>query len=221
VKKTEQAPKRYSEDEVAEIVRKAIRQEREFLAQMLRGMPDLDAETKQRCIENPSVFSEVLSQGLSAMPLDTIVRVARSVRPTYPDWVDKVMNPELEGSGPTKYDLAKQISLSFFDDLKVVGVTKGDIIYGYLKEHDILKTCLSLRDGEEILKKNVTVFRKIFGRRGVFLWKSAVWQDGVGNGLYVPYLYEFKSEIVNEVKLSWHWDGNIFDGRDPVIRFNK
>src|ERR1700722_11534777 len=39
-------------------------------------------------------------------PLDTIVRVDRSVRPVYPDFVKTVMHPELEKVGPAEYDLA-------------------------------------------------------------------------------------------------------------------
>lgn len=49
--KTEQA---YTEEEVREIVRKAIQQEREFLAQTIRGMPcETPREIKQWWIENP------------------------------------------------------------------------------------------------------------------------------------------------------------------------
>lgn len=59
---TEQA-KMYTQEEVNEIIRKMIRQERELLCQVIRGMPNLDAATRQRWIENPTAVSTVLSQG--------------------------------------------------------------------------------------------------------------------------------------------------------------
>lgn len=214
--KTEQA-KSYTQAEVDEIVRKAIRQERELMVQVMRGMPDFDATTKQGWIENPQAVSTVLSQGFSPFisdsKLDTIVRVDRSVRPVYPDWVKMVMHPELEKTGPTEYDLAKAVDLWFHDDRKI-DLAKGSPIYQHLGDTETLKTCLGLRDGEEIKKKGIAVFRKIFGGNVVFLWKSVVHHhDG---GVYVPGLCEHNGSVV----MDWHWTGSSFVFR-PVVRFRK
>ena len=40
-------------------------------------------------------------------PLDTIIRVDRSIHSVYPDWMKEVMHPELEVAGPSEYDLTK------------------------------------------------------------------------------------------------------------------
>jgi hypothetical protein len=43
---------------------KAIKQEREFIAQVLRALPELDPEVKQNWIENPRGLSKVLTEAL-------------------------------------------------------------------------------------------------------------------------------------------------------------
>ncbi len=146
------------------------------------------------------------------VPLDTIIRVDRSVRPVYPDWMKKVMHPELEATGPAEYDLAT-VQLWLHDGQKDGNWVKGQRIYDHLKKTDTLKTCLGLRDGEEIKKKGIEVFRKFFGGKAVFLWASVV-QDRDGN-LRVPYL------IVNggEVVVHWLWLDYDWRVNDPAARF--
>jgi hypothetical protein len=63
-------------------------------------------------------------------PLDTIIRVDRSVRPVYPEWAEKAMHPELEGTGPAEYDLVK-VEQWFHDEQKK-GVMVGNRIYEHL-----------------------------------------------------------------------------------------
>ena len=38
-------------------------------------------------------------------PLDFLVRVDSSAKPSYPDWFKELEHPELECSGPAEYDL--------------------------------------------------------------------------------------------------------------------
>ena len=125
--------------------------------------------------------------------LDFLVRVDRSVKPTHPDWFKMLEHPELECSGPAEYDLQTGVHEWLHDDQKK-GVVVGNRIYDHLKKTDALKTCLGLRDGEEIKKKGIEVFRKFFGGKAVFLWASVVRvRDG---NLYVPCLVEHGGVVV-------------------------
>ncbi len=76
--------------------------------------------------------AEIVAVKKEEVSLDTVVRVNRSVRPAYPDWVGKVMNPELEGTGPAEYDLAMSIML-WLHEGQTGGVVTGTVIYDYLK----------------------------------------------------------------------------------------
>ncbi|MBI4092896.1 MAG: hypothetical protein HY420_03145 [Candidatus Kerfeldbacteria bacterium] len=145
--------------------------------------------------------------------LDTIVRVNRSVRPAYPDWVDKVMNPELESTGPAEYDLATSIAL-WLHEGQQGGVVTGQVIYAYLNEHDLLRSCLSLQDALEIQKNGVAVFQKVFGDKIVYFWKSVV-QNRDDRNLHVPCLYVHGDRVV----LHWDWLGHDWDDGEPAVRF--
>lgn len=58
---SEQA-KTYTQEEVDLMIAKAIKQDREFLAQVLRALPLGDTETKQGWIENPKSLAAIQSQ---------------------------------------------------------------------------------------------------------------------------------------------------------------
>lgn len=116
--------------------------------------------------------------------VDTIIRIDRTIRPAYPRWVQKIMHPELENTGPAEFALAKIELWQHPAEKERMYCIRG--VYEYLKENDMFKTCLSLRDGEEIKKKGFNVFRKFFGGITAYLWKSVVRNShGV---LFVPYL---------------------------------
>lgn len=160
-------------------------------------------------------FAEVLHEGMLPSPktsLDTLICVDRSIRPVYPNWAKTVMHPELELTGPTEYDLGTIDSWP--RDIQKSGRSmEGHKLYEYLKKKEMLENCLSLRDGEEIQKKGLAVFRKFF-KAEVFLWKSVV--HDCCNGIYVPYLYEGD----DQVKVYWVWLGeHRRDYSVPVLRF--
>ena len=146
-------------------------------------------------------------------PLNTIIRVDRTIKPTYPDWKKKVMHPELEASGPAEYDLSK-VDLWLHDGQKDGKWTRGDNIYAKLKENDneLLKTCLTLRDGEEIKKNGVEAFRKFFKGKALFLWGSVVQLDD--GDLYVPYLVDGGGRVV----VDWGWLDGGWRGNSPAGR---
>ncbi len=143
---------------------------------------------------------------------DTIVRVDRSIRPVYPDWVKTVMHPELEPTGLVEYDLGA-VDPWLHDGQKNGRYMEGNELYEYLKEQKMLESCLSLRDGEEIQKKGPTVFRRFFQGKAVFLWKSVV-QFRCGS-LYVPCLCEGGDQVV----VHWDWLDDGWGDYFPALRF--
>ncbi len=140
------------------------------------------------------------------LPLNAIIHVDRVVLPVYPDWMEKVIHPELEAHGPAQYDLAN-VELWLHEGQKNGKWTQGSNIYAHLKENGMLESCLSLRDGEEIKKNGIVAFRKFFGGKAVFLWKSVV-QRCIGR-LWVPYICDDGDEVVVYWdRLDRDWDGN-------------
>ncbi len=195
-------------------------------ARILENLPaDLDGNTMQGWIDHPKELQQFL-RGLCPSPvivpanpeppLDFIIRVNRSVKPAYPDWVRKVMHPELELAGPAEYDLSSDVEQWLHDDQKMGGV-RGRVIYDYLKASNELANQLGLADLLVIQAKGTEVFRKLYKGKAVFGWKSVV-QDGVILSiLRVPYLGEDGGKVV----LRWDWlDDNQHSG-NPALRFGK
>lgn len=146
--------------------------------------------------------------------LDFTVRVDRSVKPTYPDWLKKLMHSKLECSGPTEYNLQTGVEQWLHDDQKN-GVVVGNTIYDSLKKDNALASCLNLQDGLAIQQKGIAVFRKLFAGKAVFLWGSVVQFRDVD--LFVPYLYESGGKVV----VSWSWLDVYWYSSYPALRFRK
>lgn len=155
----------------------------------------------------------IIPEPIPELPLDFIIHVERSVKPDYPDWMKKVMHPELELTGTTEYDLQK-LELWLHNDQKK-GYAVGNTIYGYLEKGDALTTCLNLQDLIAIQAKGIKVFCKLFANKAVFAWKSVV-QSSRGN-LRVPYLIEGGGEVV----LNWYWLDYDWGSDSPALRFSK
>ena len=146
--------------------------------------------------------------------LDFIVRVDRSVKPSYPpDW-KKLMHPELELSGPAEYNLQTGVEEWLHDDQKR-GSVIGNTIYKHLQKGDGLANCLNLQDGLAIQQKGIAVFRKLFAGKAVFLWGSVV-QNRNGS-LFVPCLYGNG----DEVGLFWVWLDYYWYSDSPALRFSN
>lgn len=145
--------------------------------------------------------------------LDFLVRVDRSVKPSYPDWMKKLQHPELECSGPAEYDLTT-VGMWLHDDQKN-GAVVGNTILKHLKKDNALASCFNLQDGLAIQQKGIAVFRKLFAGKAVYLWGSVM--QGQRGDLDVPCLYEDGDEVV----VGWDW----LDGRwvfhDPALRFSE
>jgi len=143
-------------------------------------------------------------------PLHGSVYVDHSIRPIYPDWVKEVLYPELESTGPSEFDAGKLEQ--WLHEEQKTGYVTGKTIHQYLKDNDMIKDCLGLRDLEEIQKKGITFFRKYFKGKYVFGWKAVV-RDRDGH-LRVPCLYE--SDGV--VSLNWRWLGSDWSSFYPALR---
>lgn len=146
------------------------------------------------------------------IPITTLVHVDRSIKPAYPDFVKKVMHPDLESKGLAEYDIAGAVSLWLHDKQKN-GVVTGQTIYDYLKTNNLLKSCGNLQDALAIQKLGVAAFKKAFGNKVVYFWKSVVQYRG--GDLSVPYLYV----LGDEVGLGWRWLDRYWHGRGPAVRF--
>ena len=145
--------------------------------------------------------------------LDFLVRVDRAVKPSYPDWFKKLEHLELELAGPAEYDLS-QVEQWLYDDQKL-GVVQGNTIYKQLQNDNALGLCLNLQDGLAIQQKGITVFRKLFAGKAVFLWGSVV--QGQYGDLDVPCLYGLGGEVV----LNWCWLDDSWGSHDPALCFSK
>jgi hypothetical protein len=144
--------------------------------------------------------------------LDPIIFVDRSIRPSYSDWIKEVMHPELESVGPAEYDISA-IEQWLHDGQKNGEYIEGNKIYNHLKKTDTLKTCLGLRDLEEIQKKGIASFRRHFKGKAIFGWAGIVrYRNG---GLYVPCLFEGDGEVV----LYWYWTDRAWRDSGPALRF--
>lgn len=186
-----------------------------FRAQLRKHKGELPSDAVQTVLGQAELGPEwfaVLRDRVEAVR-GTIVTVDRSVRPAYPNWMDKVMHPELECTSPAEYDLATQVSLWLHDDQKS-GVTTGQTIYDYLKDNSILESCLGLSDALAIQKLGAEVFQKVFGNNVVYFWKSVV-RRRAGGDLRVPCLYVGGDEVV----LNWRWLGRGWDDNEPAVRF--
>lgn len=143
--------------------------------------------------------------------LDTIIRVNRSVRPVYPDWMEARLHPKLEFTGPAKYTISAV--KEWLHDKQKNGVVEGNVIYEHLKKTDILKDCLGLADLLAIQAKGLDFFRKHFAGKAVFGWKSVVRSRSGDPG--APCLTLFGGEVI----LDWYGLSRGWDSGNPALRF--
>lgn len=159
-----------------------------------------------------------------ALTTDSIIRIARSVKPSYHKLVSKIVYPEMELSGPSEYDLSKVEQLWPCGDQKHGDVVEGNIIHEHLRETGVIAACLTLKDGLAIQAKGIALFRKLFADKVVLLFGSvaqvddSLLPDTSGNpdfkwGLFVPYL----ADSYGEVKLDWDWLDNNYSSTRHIV----
>lgn len=167
------------------------------VAQYLHDESDLVPKTK------PASESEA--------EVNTLIRIDRSVKLVYPDWVKQVAHPELEGVGPVEYDMT-EVELWLHDDQKDGGYVTILKIYEYLKSNNKLGNCLGLEDALAIQKNGIAAFRKAFGHKVLICLRSVVVDQ---NGLRVPYFFGFTDDIVQH----WFWIEKSVDSENLVVLF--
>lgn len=131
-----------------------------------------------------------------------VLFVDRSVKPAYPDFAKELPKEtrELEATGLEQYD-PSTLPLYLHPKQKNGGQFEGNSLYAFLKGSGLIEHCLSLRDGEELVK-HPACYPESWKGKYVFLWKSVVLhRDG---RLLVPYV----NWDDGEVYLSWRWLGN-------------
>ena len=135
------------------------------------------------------------------------------LRPNYPNWVKKVMHPDLE-VGPASFDAAELEH--WLAPGQQDGWVRGHAIYEALKaEEDGLPSCLGLLDLNALQSRGIDFFRKYFSGKAVFGWRSVV--ENQFGYLYVPYA------VVNDGKVVVGWDslGSDFSSINPALRSRK
>ena len=143
--------------------------------------------------------------------LDPLIRVDRTICPTYPEWMKEVMHPDLELTGPLEFNVA-QLEQWLHPD-QVNGLAGGKVIYEHLKKNDMLTSCLGLLDLVAVQQKGLIFFRQYFQSKTVFGWKSVVLNRY--GALLVPCLVELGGEVF----LYWRWLGYGWRAGNPALRF--
>src|SRR5258708_985864 len=115
-------------------------------------LADLVKAIKQWTVPPREGFQRAIGLLPPEPPLNFIIRVDHSVKPSYPDWMKKkdgVMHPELEAIGPVEYDLQTVLQWLANGQENVVkgnhvNVVKGNRVYAQLKKENALENCLGL-----------------------------------------------------------------------------
>ncbi len=94
---------------------------------------------------------------------------------------------------------------------QIRGYVEGDKILSHLKENNLLEDCATLEDLEEIQKQGVEFYRKHFGNKFVYAWKSVRNRNG---DLRVPCLCGLDDRVV----LDWDWVDVGWDDDSPALR---
>lgn len=126
------------------------------------------------------------------MAKDSIVYVDRSKKPTYPNFVKRLMHPEMECKGPDKINLDFGDKKPWFEDdvikIKRKLVILGQENYGRLNEEvETIVSAISLQEGLAIQERGIVMFRKFFGGKYLLLSSSlALHRDG---SFIAPFLF--------------------------------
>ncbi|TSC83433.1 MAG: hypothetical protein G01um101417_606 [Parcubacteria group bacterium Gr01-1014_17] len=147
---------------------------------------------------------------------DTVVRVDRSVRPVYPDFLNQefINTPKfiaLEKLGPPEFDASKLHQ--WLHPKQKKKAVLGNVIHELLLWKQLIPSCLGYADLLGIQAKGIVFFRQHFKGKTVFGWRSVVpHRDG---DLRVPYLVGIGGGVV----LYWDWLGHDWGANYPALRF--
>ena len=150
--------------------------------------------------------SDTKRKGSKVAMNDEIVYLNKRAILKHPDWIVKLVHPELDLYGPGAYSIKSVAQWLHEYQRKGIPIL-GSRIYAELKQSGELKYHLGLRDMIAIQKKGVEFYRKHFHGKYVFGWKGLVlWETG---DMGVSYLFENEANVVlGSYLLQSHWLGN-------------
>src|SRR6185369_3197369 len=142
-----------------------------------------------------------------------LIRVNRAIKVKYPAWAKRLLNPRLENTGPSSYDLNQVIPWIHTEQQGAAQVS-GIVLFEFLKTSALIQTCLGLRDGEEIQKLGLAVYIGRFGSSTrTFLWRTVLQHQ---LGIYmVPCL----QLLGRSIGIVWHPIEDRRDSREPALLF--
>lgn len=129
-------------------------------------------------------------------PNENIIRINRSIRPGYADWMHLVI-PEMDQLLPAEYDIRDLKKYLYFKQEHCCSNFDIREIYEYLRENDLLANCPGLADLETIKGKGVEFFEKHFLEKdevveqysnSFYAWGS-VFEERNSGRLSVPHIY--------------------------------
>lgn len=177
----------------------------------LTGAP---TEQVQWAIQNPVAAVSLFCSALESRTGRFMICVDRSKTPPYPEWVQEAVHPELQGVGPTEYDVADLDQWVTRDPNCLV---RGRLTYEYLKESKMLETCLCLTDLLEIQAKGIQCFLACAKGATCLVALRSVCK-GKDSKMYVAYLTLHDCAVI----LRWACiDKCVFDRVHSIPRFRS
>jgi len=161
---------------------------------------------------------KALARGFIIEEENFIVRVDRSKEINYPDFVKKILHPEMENIGPESYILKPGELLYYLIENSLVEDTEHNGIrtYNFLKEKGLLENCLGFEDLLAMKEKDISIIHGLFSfgdHKSIIGFRSvAEYKD---TQLIAPYL----SVKVDEIKVEWTYLKYFIDPNTPVYHF--
>jgi hypothetical protein len=181
-----------------------------FIQEFVRASPRITFEEKMELINNPNKLREwanklreVAGVGKSKLTphemrmQDVRINVDRTRPFEYgvyvyrEDELVEPVHPELENEGPSEYWLSSVVPW-FHPDQTGNSLMSGPELHQYYVESGLIKRCLGYRDGLELKKLPVEVFRQHFPYKILYLRRSAV---KLPDGTFVPYVCDAGDRI--------------------------
>lgn len=140
-------------------------------------------------------------------PMD--ISTDRSVTPVYPEFVGRLIAPELEHTGPTQYNTETDLFVGSIETKPGFKILIASDVGTTLLQGRYLQACLGIHDGLEIQAKGIEVFRALkasLDLKEIHLWRSITSEGApVEHGIlfgqpntYLPVLIEKDDAVVIE-----------------------
>lgn len=121
---------------------------------------------------------------------DPIVSVGRTA---FPFWIRKIMHKKFcfEENSRDNFDVERVEQ--WLHPKQKKGVIRGEFLYEFFKDNNLLDGCLSFSDLCAIQAKGLPFFHRYFNKKMGFGWKSVIQsRNGI---LFAPFIFEFSGRI--------------------------